>query len=129
MLVKHAPAEINKFADDVTDVSKKNLEALDRFHNGDATLRFDQNPLPPIEQSVRDSIKADKQHQLLFGTKDAEFVRSFLISQIEATTYALHLSKVIAEQETDPARAKTLRNLSNDWGVTRARAYRLLRNY
>ena len=129
MMVKHAPRDITQFSDDIGKVAKKSLAALDRFQDNDSSLRVDENPLPAIEQSVRDSIKADKQHQLLFGTSDTEFVRAFLVSQIEATTYAVHLNKVMADQETNPARAKTLRNLSNDWGLTRARAYRLLRNY
>ncbi len=129
MTVKHAPVEIITFADEIGQLAKRNLEALDKFQDGDSLIRFDQNPLPAIEQDVRDSIRADKQHQLLFGTTDAEFVRSFLVAQIEAGTYAVHLNKVIADEETNAARAKTLRNLSNEWEAARARAYRLLRNY
>ena len=129
MMVKHAPPEIVKFADDITNVAKKNMATLDQFRDRDPAIRFDQNPLPAIEQNVRDSIKADKQHELLFGTSNSEFVRNFLVSQIEASSYAVHLNKVLGDQETDPARARALQNLSNDWAIARARAYRLLRNY
>lgn len=129
MIVKHAPKEIAQFSDEMGQVAKKSVAAMDRFRDYDSSLRFDENPLPAIEQDVRNSIKADKQHQLLFGTSDSEFVPTFLISQIEAATYATHLAKVLSEQETDSGRAKTLQNLSNDWGIARARAYRLLRNY
>jgi hypothetical protein len=129
MLVKHVPPEISKYADDISKVAKKNLDALERFQSGDKAIRFDQNPLPAIEQETRDSIKGDKQHALLFGTSNSEFVRNFLVSQIEASTYAMHLNKVLADAETDPARAETLRRLSTDWMTARAGAYQLLRNY
>jgi hypothetical protein len=95
----------------------------------DPIIQFDRNPLPRIERDARASIKDDKQHQLLFGTTDSEFARALLVSQIEACTYALHLSKILAEQETDRDRAKTLRHISAQWLGLRNEAFRILRNY
>jgi len=129
LLVKHAPPDIKTYADDISKSGKETVAALERLQKGDSSLRFDRNPLPRIEQDVRDSIKADKQHQLLFGTSDSEFVRALLVSQVEASTYAGNLSEVLAEQETDPDRVKTLRRLSAKWLGMRDRAFRLLRNY
>ncbi len=95
----------------------------------DSAVVLDKNPLPQIEQDVRDSIKSDKQHQLLFGTSDSEFVRALVVSQVEATTYGAHLCKVLADQETSPKRVETLRKLSAKWLKQRNEAFRILRNY
>jgi hypothetical protein len=129
MVIKHVPSGLPPYADHIAKTAAETLTALDHMQQGDPSLRFDQNPLPMIEQDVRDSIKEDKQHQLLFGTTDAEFVRAFLISQIEACTYAENISKVLAQQETDPDRVKTLQRLSTEWFHMRNEAYRILRDY
>ena len=127
--LKHAPPEIEKYADQISRTAKASNAALEQMQDRDAAIRFDKNPLPSIERDVRDSIKDDKQHQLLFGTSDSEFVRALLVSQIEATTYASHLAEVLADQETNPTRVKTLKHLSDQWLAMRSEAYRLLRNY
>jgi hypothetical protein len=129
LLVKHAPAELGTYADRISKTGKETIALLDRWQQGDSSLRFDRNPLPPIEQETRDSIKADKQHQLLFGTSDTEFVRAFIVSQIEAASYGQNLCKVLADQETDPDRAKTLRHLAAKWLAMRDEAFRILRDY
>jgi len=129
LAVKHAPSEATAYADRISKTAKETVSALDRMQEHDPVIQFDRNPLPRIERDARASIKDDKQHQLLFGTTDSEFVRALLVSQIEACTYALHLSKVLAEQETDPGRAKTLRHISAKWLGLRNEAFRILRNY
>jgi len=129
LLVKHAPAEITTFADHISKTAKETLADLDRLQKDDPSIRFDRNPLPQMERDTRASIKADKQHQLLFGTTGSEFVRALLVAQIEASTYALNLSKVLAEQETDPHRVKILRHISARWLDMRNEAFRILRNY
>ena len=129
LLIKHSPGEIKTYADQISKTAKETVAALDRLQQGDSSLRFDRNPLPQIEQDTRDSIKADKQHQLLFGTTGSEFVRALIVSQIEASTYALNLSKVLAGQEKDSDRVKTLQHMSAKWLVLRNEAFRLLRNY
>ena len=127
--VKHSPAEITAFADQISKTAKETVADLDRLQESDPSIRFDRNPLPQIERNVRASIKDDKQHQLLFGTTDSEFVRALLVAQIEASSYALHLNKVLADQETNPDKAKTLRHLSAKWLAIRNKAFRILRNY
>jgi hypothetical protein len=129
MIVKHVSPELKDFADQVGRQAKKSLVELDHLQTDDAAIRFDQNPLPPIELETRASIKADKQHQLLFGTSGSDFARAFLVSQIEAATYGIHLSKVLSEQETNPARAEKLRHLSAEWMTVRNRAFLVLQDY
>jgi hypothetical protein len=128
-MVKDAPAEISKFADRISKTADETLASLGRFQDKDASINFEQNPLPSIENDVRASIRDDKEHQLLFGTTGTEFIRAFLVTQIDASNYALNLSKVLAEQETNPRRAKVLRQISAHWLERRDEAFRLLRNY
>jgi hypothetical protein len=129
MIVKHTPSEIDTYADRLSKTARETLTALEHFQQRDSSIRFDRNPLPQIERDTRASIKADKQHQLLFGKSNSEFVRAFLVSQIEACAYALNLSKVLADQESDPDRARTLRHISSLWLGMRNAAFRILRNY
>jgi hypothetical protein len=129
LVIKHAPPEIKTFADEISKTAKETTAALEHLQAADSSLQFDRNPLPQIEQDTRESIKAGKQHQLLFGTTGSEFVRALLVSQIEASTYALNLAKVLAGQETDPDRVKTLHHISAKWTDMRDGAFRLLRDY
>ena len=126
--IKTAPPEIEKYADHISRTAKESIAALDRMQESDAGLKFDKNPLPPIERDVRKSIQADKQHQLLFGTTGAQFVRVLLVSQVEASGYALNLAKVLSQQEKDPARVKTLRHVSVEWRAIHQETVRLLGN-
>jgi hypothetical protein len=127
--LKHAPPELGTYADSISKLGKETSATLENFQDKNSSINFDRNPLPQIEQDVRDSIKSDKQHQLLFGTSNSEFVRALLVAQIEATTYATHLCKVLADQETNPGRAEKLRHLSTKWLNLREEAFRMLRDY
>jgi hypothetical protein len=127
--VKHAPDEVVTYADRISRTAKETVAALEHLQKSEPSIQFNHNPLPQIERDTRASIKDDKQHQLLFGTTNSEFVRAFLVAQIEACSYAINLSKVLAEQETDPDRAKTLRHISTQWLGQRNEAFRILRNY
>lgn len=125
--IKTTPPEIVEYVDRISKTSKESLASLERMQDHDPAIRFDKNPLPSIERDVRESIHDAKQHQLLFGTTDAAFVRALLVSQIEASTYAVHLSKVLAEQETDPVRAKALQRISAKWLLIQNETYRHLK--
>jgi len=127
--LKHAPPELSTYADQISKMGKETMKTIEGFQDHDTALQFDRNPLPAIEQNTRDSIKDDKQHQLLFGTSNSEFVRALVVSQIEATTYATNLCKVLADQESDPGRAKTLTRLATKWLNLRNKAFGILRNY
>ena len=126
--VKDAPPEIEKYAVHISKTAKESITALERLQENDPHLNFDKNPLPRIERDVRESIQADKQHQLLFGTTGAEFVRALLVSQVEASSYALNLAKVLSQQEKNPDRVKTLQHISVQWHAIHEEAMRLLRN-
>jgi hypothetical protein len=128
-MVKDAPDEISTFADQLSKTADETKASLEYLQDKYPTVHFDDNPLPQIERDVRASIRDDKEHQLLFGATGTDFVRAFLITQIEASTYAINLSKVLADQETNPHRAKILRQISTKWLGMRDQAYRLLKHY
>jgi hypothetical protein len=127
--VKTAPPEIKSYADHISKAAKETIADLEHMQETDACLKFDKNPLPRIERDVRESIQADKQHQLLFGTSGAEFARALLVSQAEASAYALNLAKVLSQQENEPDRVKTLQHISVKWRTIHQETMRLLRNY
>lgn len=128
IMVKHTPQDITDYMNRIAKTAKESAGDIERLHESDASLQFERNPLPLIECDVRESIHDDKQHQLLFGTTNSEFVRALLVSQIESSTYALNLAKVLAEQEKDQDRVKTLQHMSAKWLTIRNEAFRLLRN-
>jgi hypothetical protein len=129
LIIKHAPPQIKTYADQISKTGKETMAAIERLQKSDSSLQFDKNPLPKIEQQVRDSIQADKQHQLLFGTSGSDFVRALLITQIEASNYATNIAKVLADQEKDPDTVKVLRHISAQWLDRREEAFRLLSDY
>jgi hypothetical protein len=125
-LIKTTPQEIVGYVHRVARTANDSKTALDHMQDEDGAIRFDRNPLPPIERDVRKSISDAKQHQLLFGTSNGAFVRALLVSQIEASNYALSIAKVLAEQETDPTRVKALQALQGKWQTRLDEAYRYL---
>ncbi len=124
--LKTAPADIKTFADKISRTAKETNSILDKMQANDPALKFDRNPLPAVERDVRASIQDEKQHQLLFGTKNAEFSRALLVSQIEATNYALNLAKVLAGRESDHQLIKTLQQVSAKWNALNQESTRLL---
>jgi hypothetical protein len=129
LVVKDAPPNIKPYTDRISKLAKETTADLEQVQSRDPSLQFDKNPLPSVEQDVRDSIKDDKQHQMLMEATGHEFVRVLVVSQIEASTYAANLAKVLADQEKDGRRAHTLRDLSAKWLAVRKDSYRLLRDY
>jgi hypothetical protein len=127
--LKHAPPEIQPFADEISKVAKETEAAIEKMQDRDPAIRYDKNPLPAIEKETRSAVSGDKQHRLLFGTHNDEFVRTLVVSQVEASGYAIGLCKALADDESDPARQKTLQHLAARWGTVRDDSYRLLSHY
>jgi len=126
MLLKNAPPEIGQYTKDIAALAHESLDAMDAFQAKDSSIRFDVNPLPAVEQEVRDEIQADKQHQLLFGTKGPAFARTLVVAQIEASTYAKHLASVLATHVTSEHERHALDKLSAKWAALADKGYALL---
>jgi hypothetical protein len=126
LIVKTAPKDVADFAHEVSRAAHANAALLEDLQDHDKSLRFDQPGLPQFEEDTRTSIRADKQHMLLFGTTNAAFARALLVTQIEAGTYGMNLAKVLADAEPDARRAAVVRKVSASFEKIRDKAYRLL---
>ncbi len=127
--LKTAPQEIQDFAKKISLTAEEGKVVLDKIHDSDPKINWDKNPLPTFEQDVRAAIKGDKQHQLLFGTKNDNFVRAFLVSQSEATMYAANIAKIISQQDKNPWHQREFSRISERWHALYEEDFRLLRNY
>ena len=126
LIVKTTPKEIAAYLHEVSKSAKEDVSMLEDLHDQDHAVRFNARGLPQFEEDTRDSIRDEKQHLLLFGTKDSSFVRALLVTQIEAGTYGDNLAKVLADAEPNAHRAAVVRKISQRWEKLRDRAYALL---
>ena len=126
MLFKNAPPEIGQYTKELAALAHESLDTLDAFQSKDKSINFDVSPLPPIEEEVRAAIKADKQHQLLFGTTGPAFSRALVVAQIEATMYAKRLASVLATHVTSEHQRTALDKLSGKWDRLLNKGYALL---
>jgi hypothetical protein len=125
-LIKTTPPGVVDFVKRVSQTADESVATINRLQKGDPSLKTTDNPLPAFEQRVRNSIRDDKQHQLLFGTKGPDFARALLVTQIEATNYITNIAKDLAASDPDPDCARTLNRLSAKWLSLRVEAFRLL---
>ena len=86
---------------------------LEEFAKHDPAIDLTDLQLPPGEAATRTAIAATRQKELLSQTGD-KFELSLLLTQAEALSYAAHLAKVAAENESQPDRAHALAGLSKD---------------
>ncbi len=126
LTVKTTPKDVADFAHEVSRTVKVDADLLDDLQEHDKSLRFDQPGLPAFEKDTRASIRADKQHMLLFGTTNASFARALLVAQTEAGTYGMNIAKVLADAEPDAHRAAVVRKVGASFEKIRDKAYRLL---
>jgi hypothetical protein len=127
--LKTAPQEIQDFAKKISISAKDGEAALEKMHDADPRINWDKNPLPQIEQDVRTSIKGEKQHQLLFGTKGTDFVHAMLVSQAEASKYAANIAKVMAQKDKNAWHSREFTRISDRWHALYEEDFRLQRNY
>lgn len=126
LIVKTTPPNVAHFAHEVSDGAKADLKVLGDLADRDPSLHFDEQGLPDIETGTRASIKAEKQHLLLFGATGSDFAKALVLTQIEASTYGENLAKVLADDETNAHRAAALRHIAASWGKLKDEAYTLL---
>jgi len=127
--LKTSPPEIQEFAKKISLTAKDGEAAMDKMRESDPKISWDKNPLPKMEQDIRASIKGEKQHQLLFGTKGSDFARAFLVSQSEASKYAANIAKILAQQDKNAWHQREFSRISDRWHAIYEEDFRLLRNY
>lgn len=126
LIVKDTPPAIGDYAKRVSRCAEAGLRTLEHFRAQDKDFNFENDHLPTFETQVRASIREVKQHDLLFGFSGPDYVKLLLLSQVEACTYAQHVTKVLAEDEPDADRARELRKQSDQWKALRAEAFHAL---
>jgi len=122
-LAKTTPPDVVDYVKRVSENAGRTLAFVEKVEDRQPGLKLGDDPLPRFERDVRQSIREDKQHNLLFGTTDVKFARALLFSQVEATNYLMHMAKVLAQD--DPAHARELTRLSASWQKLRDEGVRL----
>jgi len=125
--VKTAPPDIADYAKRISSTAKDDMAILKKFGMSDSTLRLDKISLPAFELEVRKSMTKDRQQQLIWGSSGAAFVQAVSMTQGETTNYGLHVAKILAETESNPDRARAMRQIYDKWSALHAEAYKLNR--
>ena len=128
-MVKTTPPDLKDYVDRISKEASSSLSTIDAIEQRDDNLKMKQNPLPNFEQEVRRSIRAEKQHFLLFGTSGASFSRALLITQVEASTYIFNMTKVLSAEDSDSKQVHLLTKMGAHWASIRDEGYRLLGNH
>jgi coenzyme F420-reducing hydrogenase alpha subunit len=126
MMVKTTPPDVAQLAKEVSKSAKEDMSILGDLADHDPAIHFGEQGLPEIETETRASIKDEKQHLLLFGTKGGDFAKTLVLTQIEASTYGENMAKVLANDETNPHRAEALRHIASHWETIKNKSYALL---
>jgi hypothetical protein len=98
---------------------------MDEFPKSDNRIEYDVPDLPYIEAKGRDQQASDDGHMLLTSS-GKEFEVQLIVSQAQATDYAMQLSKALIENEKDPTRQAFLTNVSKQFADFHARLMGLL---
>jgi hypothetical protein len=111
--IKPEHSDVKKLVNRIATTSGTGSRLLEEFASHDSSIVLDDLRLPPGEVGARDAIASTKKHELLSETGD-EFEMTLLLTQTEALSYAWHLAKVTAENESQPDRARALSGLGDD---------------
>ena len=123
--IKTTPPNIASYAKEISAAAKDDMAILKKFGVSDGALRLDKVSLPGFEIDVRKSMSDDRKQQLIWGSSGAAFAHAVTMTQGEVTNYGLHVAKILAETEPDPARARAMRQIFNKWTALHAEAYKL----
>jgi hypothetical protein len=125
-LMKTTPPYLVSYVTRISKLADDSLEALDDMEDHDPSLKSDDSPLPAFERAVRDSISEEKQHDLLFGTTGPAFSRALILTQLDASNYIANMAKVLAEEDENDSRARTLDKISRRWAAIRTEGVQFL---
>ena len=125
-MVKTTPNDVTDYVERISKLAKADLDRIDAVMKDKEALKLEDNPLPQFEQDVRSAIRADKEHQLLFGTKGEAFARALIVTQIEASNYISFITKTLADQDPSADDTRALLKMSSHWLKIRDEGFRLL---
>jgi hypothetical protein len=125
LLIKFESASLRHLIKAIAAASEAGVVKLEEFAAQDRSLDLKHLALPPGEVATRKSIASEKARNLLVSSGRA-FEFNLLITQIEALSYAVHLTKVAAAHEPDHNRARHLSSLSDKMRDLRQQAIALM---
>ena len=125
-IVKTTPADVADYVQRISKLAGQGLKSVEAMEERDPALKMERNPLPDFEQKVRSGIRADKEHQLLFGTTGTAFARALLVTQIEASNYISQITQQLADEDPSGSDTRTLLRMSSRWLAIRDEGFRLL---
>ncbi len=127
LYVKSADKPIADFIKEIAATYRDSAEQLKRFQESDPALDVKMKlVLPEIDEKARGAIAFATAKELLTSSGE-EFERRLLLTQVSATNYGTHLSRVLLDRETDPQRKAYLENLAERCGDFHERVIALLR--
>jgi hypothetical protein len=125
LIIKRERPELKALIKDISAASAQGAKQLKEFAQRDSSLSLQVTDLPPGEAAVREAIATTRKKELLSSSGRA-FERSLLLSQIEALSYATHLVRVAAENDSDPDRARYFETLGRTMQSLHDRAVQVL---
>ena len=127
LIIKREREELKALIKDISSASAQGAKKLEEFAQQDSTLALDVINLPPGEAATREAIATTRKKELLSGS-GRTFEQRLLLTQIEALSYAAHLAKVVAENDSDANRSDYFKTLSRTMEDLHARVIQLLSN-
>jgi hypothetical protein len=127
LLVKRERADLGELMGSIAETCGAAHERLAALGEADPALNLTDPGLPGAELAVREAIEGEKT-KLLLTESGKEFELQLVLSQLQALSYALHLSEVLARAEPDAERLAFVRQLYRDLGELRERTTALLRS-
>lgn len=128
LVIKRESAELKRLIKTIASASAAGAERLEKFARQDASIRLDQFSLPPGEVATREAIASTKKKELLTPF-NSDFEMDLLLTQSEALSYAWHLAKVVAANESRPEYARYLDALSGEMKNLHGQVFSLLRSH
>ncbi|MBI3867236.1 MAG: hypothetical protein HY299_01790 [Verrucomicrobia bacterium] len=125
--IKLETKEIKPLIKAIASASRMGVKRLEQLAADDRSINLDLLSLPPGEVATRNAIASTKTKELLTPFS-AHFELDLLLTQAEALSYAWHLSKVAAANESERERAHYLAGLSEEMKELHQQTLSLMRS-
>lgn len=125
LIIKKERPEFKTLVKRIASAAKETARGLEAFAKKDPQLNLKTTRLPTVEQKTRDSIAAQTGKEILKSSGDP-FEAKLLMTQVEGLNYAAHLTKVLAEMETDLKRRQFLQNASGKFTGLHDEVYQMM---
>ena len=123
--IKHCNADLAVLLEDISNLSKEAVQQLDKYKAEDPSLEMDNEYLPAIEVSARNSIQNATTVSLLLPGRE-RFNELMSISQFSAMRYSRYLAVALRTADSNVIRSTWLGDLATNLSELQTRAFDLL---